>query len=69
MKLRRLYLPALLLAAILLIAFNQSGPPVSAGKYHPASPGRSHTRTVTVLNPALFHRLNTILEHGLIQGD
>lgn len=63
------WLSCLVLAATALIYFAQAGEPQPAGKHHYKAPAHNKTSTVTVLNPALFHRLNTILENGLIQGE
>lgn len=68
MKMKGIWLSGLIVIVALLFFFNHAEHPPS-GKYHPKTPARSHTSTVTVLNPALLHRLNMILEHGLIQGD
>lgn len=69
MKKSNFWLSGLMFVVVLLIFFGQAASVPLSGKYHPKIPAHSQTSTVTVLNPALFHRLNTILEHGLIQGD
>lgn len=69
MKKNGILLSGLMVILALLIYSSQAAHPELTGKYHPKVPARSQTSTVTVLNPALLHRLNMILEHGLIQGD
>ncbi len=69
MKKNGFWLSGLLLMAVLLVCFNQSRHPQPSGKYHPNSPAGSHTSTITILNPALFHRLNAVLEHGRLQSN
>lgn len=69
MKIYHYWLTGLMLITALLFFFGETREGTPDGKYHPKTPAHSQTSTVTVLNPALFHRLNTILEHGLIQGD
>lgn len=66
MKSKRFWLVGLMSFAAALLVFGQTGDASLSGKYHPQSHGRSHTSTVTILNPALFHRLNTVLEPVLI---
>lgn len=67
MKRNSYWFSGLMFAVALVLLFNQSESSASAGKYHPKGTTVSHTKTVTVLNPALFHRLNAVLEHGLLQ--
>lgn len=69
MKKNGFWLSGLMLLAMVLVFFTQSGHPQPSGKYHPHRPAGSHTSTVSILNPALFHRLNAVLEHGLIQSN
>lgn len=69
MKMKGIWLSGLIVIVALLVFFSHAEHLPPSGKYHPKTPARSHTSTVTVLNPALLHRLNMILEHGLIQGD
>lgn len=42
---------------------------VRNGKSDPPYQEAGQAQTVTVLNPALFHRLNAILEQGIIKGE
>lgn len=59
-----------LMGLIILVAFITQGSSKSPGhKLDPEKLSDPRTSTVTLLNPALFHRLNTVLEHGLLQGD
>lgn len=69
MKMNGYWLSGLMLVMILMFFLSRTGETPLSGKYHPKDPIQNQTDTITVLNPALFHRLNTILEHGLIQGD
>ncbi len=69
MKITLNWLSCLFFTAIILFFFAQGGETMPADKQHAKTPVHNKTSTVTVLNPALFHRLNTILEHGLIQGE
>lgn len=66
MKKNGFLLFGLLSFAAALIVAGHVGDSAPEGKYHPQNQVRSHTSTVTILNPALFHRLNTVLEPALI---
>lgn len=66
MKKNGFWLFGLLSFTAVLLIFGHTGDSAPSGKYHPQNHGRDHTSTVTILNPALFHRLNTVLEPVLI---
>ncbi len=66
MKKNGFWLLGLISFAAVLIVAGHGGDSAPEGNYHPQNQMRSHTRTVTILNPALFHRLNTVLEPALI---
>ncbi len=69
MRANSYWILGLLSFSVALFFFGQAGHSAPYGKFHPNNSGGAQTSTVTILNPALFHRLNTVLEPFLIQGE
>lgn len=63
MKVNYLFLPGIVLIAMVLYCLSLTNP--VRADITTQSHEAGMTSTVTALNPALFHKLNTILERGL----
>lgn len=69
MKIHEMLYYGLTLLVLLLAMTSQSPLAGSAAMRAVHAPVQERTSSVTLLNPALFHRLNGVLERALITGD